>query len=205
VNFESSLNSAVQRLRSALQDTSLEPRYIETLPRVGYRFIASVESLVPVSDESLQSAAKLESAEFSSVDTTLGQFSTVQPTKRRIRSFWAAAALLLFLLPLVLLVAYGGYRYSRRNQPVPKAQAQPSLVVPSSLTRRSVAVMGFTNASGNARDVWLSTAFTEMLATELAAGDHLRTVSEEDIARAKLDLSLTKNKDSYGGNTLNKI
>jgi DNA-binding winged helix-turn-helix (wHTH) protein/tetratricopeptide (TPR) repeat protein len=215
VNFESSLNSAVQRLRSALQDTSLEPRYIETLPRVGYRFIASVESLVPVaeipvsqipvSDESLQSAAKLESAEFSSVDTTLGQFSTVQPTKRRIRSFWAAAALLLFLLPLVLLVAYGGYRYSRRNQPVPKAQAQPSLVVPSSLTRRSVAVMGFTNASGNARDVWLSTAFTEMLATELAAGDHLRTVSEEDIARAKLELSLTNNKDSYGGNTLNKI
>src|SRR5208283_3365870 len=93
VNFEASLNSAVQRLRSALQDTSLEPRYIETLPRVGYRFMASVESLVPVaeipvsqipvSDESLQSAAKLESAEFSSVDTTLGQFSTVQPTKRR--------------------------------------------------------------------------------------------------------------------------
>src|SRR5580704_13554537 len=50
VNFEASLNSAVQRLRSALQDTSLEPRYIETLPRVGYRFIASVESLTPVAE-----------------------------------------------------------------------------------------------------------------------------------------------------------
>src|SRR3984885_13846089 len=71
VNFEASLNSAVQRLRSALQDTSSEPRYIETLPRVGYRFIASVESLVPeseipvsgitVSDETPQSAATLES------------------------------------------------------------------------------------------------------------------------------------------------
>ena len=51
VNFEGSLNSAVQKLRSALQDTSRQPRYIETLPRVGYRFIASVESLIPVSDK----------------------------------------------------------------------------------------------------------------------------------------------------------
>jgi tetratricopeptide (TPR) repeat protein len=64
--------------------------------------------------------------------------------------------------------------------------------------------MGFTNASGSARDAWLSTAFTEMLATELAAGDHLRTVAAEDVARAKLELSLT-NKDSYGGDTLTRI
>ena len=40
------------------------------------------------------------------------------------------------------------------------------------------------------RNSWLSTAFTEMLATELAAGDHLRTVAEEHVARAKLELSL---------------
>src|SRR5579863_4236986 len=33
VNFEAGLNSAVQRLRSLLQDTSREPRYIETLPK----------------------------------------------------------------------------------------------------------------------------------------------------------------------------
>jgi eukaryotic-like serine/threonine-protein kinase len=80
----------------------------------------------------------------------------------------------------------------------------PNPITPATLTRRSVAVMGFTNASGNARDAWLSTAFTEMLATELAAGDHLRTVPEEDVARAKLELSLS-NKDSYGSNTLTKI
>ena len=49
VNFEGSLNSAVQKLRSVLQDTSRDPRYIETLPRVGYRFIANVESVIPVS------------------------------------------------------------------------------------------------------------------------------------------------------------
>src|SRR5580658_11326179 len=57
VNFEASLNSAVQRLRGALQDTSLEPRYIETLPKVGYRFIATVETVIPVFEEVSQSEA----------------------------------------------------------------------------------------------------------------------------------------------------
>ena len=204
VNFEAGLNSAVQRLRSALQDTSLEPRYIETLPKVGYRFIASVESPIsvseiPVSNDTPQTPATLDSAELRSVDTGPEPFSTAPPEKGRNWSYWVAAVLL-----LVPLVAYVGYRYSRRNHRVPAAQAQPSAVVPASLARRSVAVMGFTNASGNARDGWLSTAFTEMLATELAAGDHLRTVPEEDVARAKLELSLT-NKDSYGSNTLIKI
>src|ERR1700690_3896409 len=126
------------------------------------------------------------------------QFSTVPPGKARDRLYWAAAVLL-----VVLMAAYVWYRDTRR-QHLPEAQAQPTPAIPSSVTRRSVAVMGFTNASGDAREVWLSTAFTEMLATELAAGDHLRTVPEEDIARAKLELSLT-NKDSYGSNTLKKI
>jgi DNA-binding winged helix-turn-helix (wHTH) protein/tetratricopeptide (TPR) repeat protein/TolB-like protein len=204
VNFEAGLNSAVQRLRSALQDTSLEPRYIETLPRVGYRFIASVESPIPasetpVSDDAPQTPATLDSTDLRSVDTGPGESSTVPPVKGRKWPYWAAAVLL-----LVPLVAYLGHRHSGRNQPVPEARVQPSLLIPSILTRRSVAVMGFTNVSGNARDGWLSTAFTEMLATELAAGDHLRTVPEEDVARAKLELSLT-NKDSYGSNTLAKI
>jgi len=209
VNFEAGLNSAVQRLRSALQDTSLEPRYIETLPKVGYRFIANVESQIPASevpvsqilfpDDPPPSPSTLDSAELPSVGTVHNQFPTVPRAEGSNWLFWAATVLL-----TVLFVAYVGYRYSRRNQPVPVAQTQPSPVIPSSLARRSVAVMGFTNASGNARDVWLSTAFTEMLATELAAGDHLRPVAAEDVARAKLELSLS-NVDSYAGRTLTKI
>jgi len=42
VDFEHSLNKAVKRLREALQDSADEPRFIETLPRRGYRFIAPV-------------------------------------------------------------------------------------------------------------------------------------------------------------------
>ena len=43
VDFEHSLNAAVKRLREALGDSADNPRYIETLPRHGYRLIIPVE------------------------------------------------------------------------------------------------------------------------------------------------------------------
>ena len=42
VDFDNSLNAAIKRLRAALNDSADQPRYIETLSRRGYRFIASV-------------------------------------------------------------------------------------------------------------------------------------------------------------------
>ncbi len=47
-DLEDSLNHAVRRLREALGDTAEHPRLIETVPRRGYRFVASVEALAPV-------------------------------------------------------------------------------------------------------------------------------------------------------------
>jgi eukaryotic-like serine/threonine-protein kinase len=44
VDFDTSLNSAIKKLRDVLGDSADEPRYIETLPRRGYRFIARVEN-----------------------------------------------------------------------------------------------------------------------------------------------------------------
>jgi TolB-like protein len=43
VDFDTGLNTVIRKLRSALGDTSETPRYIETLPRRGYRFIGSVD------------------------------------------------------------------------------------------------------------------------------------------------------------------
>ena len=43
VDFDQGLNNAVRRLRDALRDSADAPTYIETLPRLGYRFIARVE------------------------------------------------------------------------------------------------------------------------------------------------------------------
>ncbi len=49
VNFDYSVNTAVNKLRAALGDSAKSPRYIETVARRGYRFIASVETAGPVS------------------------------------------------------------------------------------------------------------------------------------------------------------
>jgi DNA-binding winged helix-turn-helix (wHTH) protein len=43
VDFEGGLNSCIKQIRRALGDDAREPRYLETLPRRGYRFIAVVE------------------------------------------------------------------------------------------------------------------------------------------------------------------
>jgi len=45
VDFEHSLNSAIKKLRAALGDSPENSRYVETIPRVGYRFIAPVEAI----------------------------------------------------------------------------------------------------------------------------------------------------------------
>lgn len=59
VDFENSLNIAVARLRAALGDSPDHPRFIETLPKRGYRFIADVYALPPVAAERQVRKARL--------------------------------------------------------------------------------------------------------------------------------------------------
>jgi TolB-like protein/Tfp pilus assembly protein PilF len=70
--------------------------------------------------------------------------------------------------------------------------------------RRSVAVLGFKNSSGSAEAAWLSTGLSEMLTTELGTGEKIRTVAEENVARAKLDLALS-DADSLAKDTLTRV
>jgi serine/threonine protein kinase/tetratricopeptide (TPR) repeat protein len=70
--------------------------------------------------------------------------------------------------------------------------------------RRSVAVLGFKDLGMRAETAWLSPALAEMLTTELAAGDQLRTISGERVARVKNDLTLS-NTDSFAKDTLSRI
>lgn len=44
VEFDKSLNTSVQKIRQALDDSSTSPRFLETVPRLGYRFLAPVDS-----------------------------------------------------------------------------------------------------------------------------------------------------------------
>ena len=50
VDFEHAFNTAVKKLRQALQDSAEHPKFVETLPRVGYRFITTVEWVSNVRD-----------------------------------------------------------------------------------------------------------------------------------------------------------
>ena len=70
--------------------------------------------------------------------------------------------------------------------------------------RRAVAVIGFRNLSGRADAAWLRTAFAEMLTTELAAGEALRTVNGDLVARTSADLNLD-DADAFGRDTLAKL
>ena len=71
-------------------------------------------------------------------------------------------------------------------------------------SRPSVAVLGFKSLGAGKQQDWLSTALSEMLTTELAAGDKLRTVPGENVARAKADLALP-DAESLAADTLAKV
>jgi tetratricopeptide (TPR) repeat protein len=57
--------------------------------------------------------------------------------------------------------------------------------------RPSIAILGFKNLSTRPDTAWVSTALSEMLTTALAAGEQLRAVPEETVARTKHDLGLS--------------
>src|SRR5690242_16166536 len=61
VDFDQSLNKAVARLRDALGDSAETPRFVETLPRKGYRWIGSVEARYEISSPQAQVPATHDS------------------------------------------------------------------------------------------------------------------------------------------------
>lgn len=168
VEFDKALNTAVGKLRVALSDSADNPRFLETIPKRGYRFVAPVKV---VRTESV--AAQRPTPEPGSVEA--GRV----PSSNHIR-YWLTAA--------VILVLVSGAAYLFR--PVRPSSAKASGKSSATGARRSVAVLGFRNLPGRPEEDWLATAFTEMLSTELAAGGSLRLVSGEDVARAKRDLRI---------------
>ena len=90
------------------------------------------------------------------------------------RSLW------LGLLLILVSVASAGLYYRNLDREIDRSRVAP---------RRSIAVLGFRNSSGLADAAWLGTAVAEMLTTELARGEALRTVSGELVAQARQQLA----------------
>ena len=182
VEFDKSLGVAVLKVREALGDDASNPRFIETIPRRGYRFIA------PVKVETAQVAVPSPTPAAPPVSASQ---SSSYPSKH----WLIIGALVLFL------VGTGFYVLLAKHGP-PTAQAVTS--IPPIRVRRSVAVLGFRNLPGRTEDNWLSSALCEMLNTELGAGGELRMVPGEDVARAKNELP-SSDEDSLGKSTLQHL
>lgn len=78
VDFEVGLNSAVRKLREALDDSPENPRFIETVPRRGYRFVGSVVAPAEDPEPPLERAADPDHAVLSAVEQpSLSMFAPV--------------------------------------------------------------------------------------------------------------------------------
>jgi serine/threonine protein kinase/tetratricopeptide (TPR) repeat protein/TolB-like protein len=70
--------------------------------------------------------------------------------------------------------------------------------------RPTIAVLGFKNQSGTPESDWVSDSLSEMLASELAAGDHVVPTPGESVSRMKLDLGLP-DEASYAPETVERV
>ena len=119
------------------------------------------------------------------------------PAERRRHRTLAAA------IAAVVVAAAAAAYFASRSASAPKSPGAPSAGA-ARAQRRAIAVLGFKNLAGRAEAAWVSTALAEMLTTELAAGETLRAVPSEDVARMRIDLSLPE-ADTLGRETLAKI
>ncbi len=192
VDFDKSLGVAVLKVREALGDSATNPIFLETLPRRGYRFIAPVsvggklEGATDVSPGEKTSAPAMRPETVEHRTELPGSTSSLgeQAARSRMRKLWSGA----FVLCVTAGLGFAAFHFPAvlRRVPTPSPPNTPPLKL-----RRSVAVLGFRNVAGRENQAWLSTAFTEMLNTELSENGDLRLVSGEDVANVKHDLSLT--------------
>jgi len=175
VDFDTGLNSAVKKLRDALCDSADAPRYIETLPRRGYRFIAQVQNgdlsagvspielpaVVPLRSNPNEDGLGAERLADGEVDVRRTGTSRARP--------WlvlgCVAALALMAVTSVMLRSHTGHT--------------------SQTKIRSLAVLPLNNLSGDSSQEYLADEMTEELCGRLARIHDLRVISRTSVMRFK--------------------
>ena len=175
VDFDTGLNSAVKKLRNALCDSAEKPRYIETLPRRGYRFIAQVQNgdlstgvapieslaVIPLRPNPIEEVLRAERPAEGEAD--------VRPTGTSRARLWlvlgGVAALALIAVTYVML----------RGHTEPTTQTKI----------RSLAVLPLSNLSGDSTQEYLADEMTEELCGRLARIHELRVISRTSVMRFK--------------------
>jgi DNA-binding winged helix-turn-helix (wHTH) protein len=177
LDTDNSINAAIRKLRQTLDDDPEQPRYIQTVIGRGYRFIAAVEH--PSIPDRLVPRTPVERS------PTLLNAPAYRSQIHRVSM--ALGASLLIIGALLVSMDAAGVRKRFFT-----GAAGGSVPTP----RPSVAVLGFKNLSGKEEEAWISTALSELLSANLSAGQRLRLIPGENIARMKVDLVLPS-ADSY--------
>jgi TolB-like protein/DNA-binding winged helix-turn-helix (wHTH) protein/Tfp pilus assembly protein PilF len=175
VNFEHGLNAAVKKLRQALSDSADNPRFIETLPRRGYRFIAPTQ-VVPRGEGLLTASAHRPVSEAPATGELVEGVGHVQvcPPERTVISEhprWPHSWKTLGFVLLLVVVTSAVLIIRSRSRPTPVI--------------RSLAVLPLENLSGDARQDYFSDGMTDELITELGQISDLRVISRTSIMMFK--------------------
>jgi TolB-like protein/DNA-binding winged helix-turn-helix (wHTH) protein/Tfp pilus assembly protein PilF len=155
VDFDHGVNIAINKLRDALGDSPEKPRFIETLPRRGYRFIAPVDA----PKTSRDGGPPAQATSFPAERAGSGSIT------------WRRALLpALFALSLAV-VFFSVFRYWRGRS------AESSI--------RSLAVLPFENFSGDPNQEYFVDGMTDELTTNLAKIKSLRVISRTSAMKYK--------------------
>jgi TolB-like protein/DNA-binding winged helix-turn-helix (wHTH) protein/Tfp pilus assembly protein PilF len=180
-DFDHGLNNAVNRLREALGDSAASPRYIQTAPRRGYRFIADLEVVAPARVGEADATLRGESTTDEERGTTAVSDGEEQDASDRREAAGATVArqtwyrrpgwMLALIIPLFLLFSFLLKLRTHKSDP-----AAPI---------RSLAVLPLQNLSGNPNEEYFADGMTDELITELARIPGLRVVSRTSVMQDK--------------------
>src|SRR5262249_4651823 len=128
VDFDHGLNAAVNKLREALGDSAESPRFVETLPRRGYRFIVAVERLGILSVPGTAEAHPMPVANGSPRRETIS--AATDAGQQRRGEIWlspiaAAVVLLLLFAAVAVKTKNGGSREARADSPAAGLRIRP--------------------------------------------------------------------------------